>query len=280
LRRSDEEASSSKGSYKHPFRKYFPPNQLNPTPKGLNFESLQYTLHTILEAHDKLVPPENSEDVVEEEESSPNVFEHFSDSIFQANFETVHPYNTKCKAQSKPSSETSTNVPPKQLKQDETKHNLAALVLEYDLIEDLNKLRNNISIYELLKFPLLLQKMLQNIAENSKNNKKIAEIGSKTTQKIPAKTTPKPLDKRDLTEKTISNVDKAISGTSAKNQQNSVVNTRKNVPPFLLNFENFNRNVHNCMVDSGASSNVMPLSIFQKINAEVQPSNLKIIQLN
>jgi hypothetical protein len=34
------------------------------------------------------------------------------------------------------------------------------------------------------------------------------------------------------------------------------------------------------MVDSGASSNVMPLSICQKINAEVQPSNLKIIQLD
>jgi hypothetical protein len=46
------------------------------------------------------------------------------------------------------------------LKQDETKHNLASPVLEYDLIEDLKKLRANISVYELLKFPLLLQKML------------------------------------------------------------------------------------------------------------------------
>jgi hypothetical protein len=34
------------------------------------------------------------------------------------------------------------------------------------------------------------------------------------------------------------------------------------------------------MVDSGASSNVMPLSVCQKINAEVQPSDLKIIQLD
>jgi hypothetical protein len=65
-----------------------------------------------------------------------------------------------------------------------------------------------------------------------------------------------------------------------KNQQNSVVNTRKNVPPFLLNFEIFNKNVHNCMVDLGASSNVMPLSICQKINAEVQASSLKISQLD
>jgi hypothetical protein len=60
-------------------------------------------------------------------------------------------------------------------------------------------------VYELLKFPLLLQKMLHNIAENSKNNnlnnKKIAEISPKTTQKIPSKTIPEPLDKMDLTEK-------------------------------------------------------------------------------
>ena len=34
------------------------------------------------------------------------------------------------------------------------------------------------------------------------------------------------------------------------------------------------------MVDSSAPSNVMPLSICQKINVEVQPSSLKIIQLN
>jgi ribonuclease HI len=34
------------------------------------------------------------------------------------------------------------------------------------------------------------------------------------------------------------------------------------------------------MVDSGASSNVMPWSVYQKINAEVEPSSLKIIQLD
>jgi hypothetical protein len=34
------------------------------------------------------------------------------------------------------------------------------------------------------------------------------------------------------------------------------------------------------MVNYGASSNVMPLSMCQKINAEVKPSDLKIIQLD
>jgi hypothetical protein len=98
-----------------------PPNRPNPTTEGLNFESLQYALQTILESHDNYasIPPESPEDVAEEEvpeeeESSPNIFGHFSDSIFQANFETFHPYNTRSKTQNKPSSKVSNDVFPKQ----------------------------------------------------------------------------------------------------------------------------------------------------------------------
>ena len=40
LKRSTEEASISKGSFKPPFRKPFPSNRPNPTTEGLNFESL------------------------------------------------------------------------------------------------------------------------------------------------------------------------------------------------------------------------------------------------
>ena len=99
--------------------------------------------------------------------------------------------------------------------------------------------------------------MLQCIAENSKNNdpsnNKTVEMSSKIAKKIPTKTTSEPLDKRDLFVKTISNVDKTVLGTTTKNQQYYVVNARKNVLPFLLTFEIFNRNVHKCMLDSGAS---------------------------
>ena len=34
--------------------------------------------------------------------------------------------------------------------------------------------------------------------------------------------------------------------------------SNSHTPPFLLTFELFNKNVHNCLVDSGASSNTMP----------------------
>jgi hypothetical protein len=109
---------------------------------------------------------------------------------------------------------------------------------------------------------------------------KVVQNNPKVPQKASAKTTSDPHDKRDLPVNNVTNVDKLVSEAASKKQQTSVVNTRRNVPPFLLTFEIFNRNVHNCMVDSGASSNVMPWSVCQKINAEVQPSTLKIIQLD
>ena len=37
--------------------------------------------------------------------------------------------------------------------------------------------------------------------------------------------------------------------------------SRSQTPPFLLDFEILNRNVHNCLVNSGASSKVMPFSV-------------------
>jgi cell division septum initiation protein DivIVA len=55
LKRTSEEASLIKGPYKPPFRKPFP-NQPNSNTEGLNLESLQFTLQTILEAQDNLIP--------------------------------------------------------------------------------------------------------------------------------------------------------------------------------------------------------------------------------
>jgi hypothetical protein len=52
------------------------------------------------------------------------------------------------------------------------------------------------------------------------------------------------------------------------------------VPPFLLTFEVFNINIHNFLVDSGASSNVMPLSICKKLNATLVKSDKHVIQLD
>ena len=50
--------------------------------------------------------------------------------------------------------------------------------------------------------------------------------------------------------------------------------------PFLLTFEIFNHNVHNCVVDSGASVNIMPLSVCKKINGQPKISTWRVIQLD
>jgi hypothetical protein len=62
-----------------------------------------------------------------------------------------------------------TTLPPKPSKSVETKQSNDSPKIDYDVVEDLKKLWANISIYELLKFPFLLQKMLQNILDNGKN---------------------------------------------------------------------------------------------------------------
>ena len=51
-------------------------------------------------------------------------------------------------------------------------------------------------------------------------------------------------------------------------------------PPFLLTFEIFNYNVHNYLVDSGESINVMPLSVCKRINGQPKPSTWQVIQLD
>lgn len=51
-------------------------------------------------------------------------------------------------------------------------------------------------------------------------------------------------------------------------------------PPFLLTFEIFNFNVHNYLVDFGASVKLMPLSVSKKINAKWDKIDVQIIQLD
>jgi hypothetical protein len=53
--------------------------------------------------------------------------------------------------------------------------------------------------------------------------------------------------------------------------------SKSTTPPFLLTFEIFNRNVHNCMVNSIAPSNVMPLKVCEKLNARLEKYDIQII---
>ena len=102
--------------------------------------------------------------------------------------------------------------------------------VEYNLVDDLKRAKANISLFELLKIPSIRENLPKNMVLNK----------SREAQN--------------------NNLDVC---TKPDAQKSSI----KRVPPFLLTFEIFNRNVHNCMIDSGASSNVTLVSVCRKLNA-------------
>ena len=53
--------------------------------------------------------------------------------------------------------------------------------------------------------------------------------------------------------------------------------SRSHTPPFLLSYEIFNKNVHNCLVDYGAPSNILPKSICTKLNIQSQKYAVRIV---
>ena len=157
---------------------------------------------------------------------------------------------------------------------DLTQKILGDLKLDYDVVENIKKMKANITIFELCKIIQLmehLQEYLQHIqgpqdviAGNSKETPK--EKNVKTTKMVKASSVANTYSMENK-EKTTEEekrpnprADGALIGRKSRSQ----------TPPFLLTFEIFNRNVHNCLVDLGASSNVVPYSICKKFNVEPQ----------
>ena len=52
------------------------------------------------------------------------------------------------------------------------------------------------------------------------------------------------------------------------------------LPLFLLSIRIYGKNIHNCIINLGASFNVIPLSIAQSLGVIPQPSNQIVIQLD
>lgn len=121
--------------------------------------------------------------------------------------------------------------------------------LDFSIAEDLKRTRASISLFELSK---------------------IAQFRNEIVNALPSRV-PK------IPHQLITNIhiqDSAIDGVAIGQKSRSIT------PPFLLTFEIFNNNVHNCMVDFGASSNVMHFSVCQKLNVVPKKSNIQIVQLD
>ena len=104
--------------------------------------------------------------------------------------------------------------------------------MDYDVVEDLKKVKENASLFKMCKVPQqkeILLKALEALDERL------------------------PINNRSAKEEEIEET--SIGGKSKSKH-----------PPFLLTFEIFNHNVHNCLVNSGASVNVMPISACERIN--------------
>jgi len=124
--------------------------------------------------------------------------------------------------------------------------------LDYNIVEDMNKTHVNVSLFELAKIQSQRDILLRALGQTS--------AGSAASTSKGASTSPGSLT--------------TVLNTLRMEDANFVC------PPFLLSFEIFNCNVHSCLVDSGASANVMPLSIAKRINAQWSKTSTQIIQLD
>ena len=131
---------------------------------------------------------------------------------------------------------------------------LGDLKLDYDVVEDLKKMKSNIIVFELCKITQLREQLrdaLQHIQgpqdvviSNTKATPK--ENNVKTTKVVKTSTianTSRTENKDKTTKEEVKRPNPRADGTLIGRKY------RSQTPPFLLTFEIFNRNVHNCLVD-------------------------------
>jgi len=129
--------------------------------------------------------------------------------------------------------------------------------MDCNIVEDMKKTRVNISLHELNKLKYQQKLLLKEL-----NATPISPLPSGVVSKA-AKGSGKPPDKVDAT-------DTVLIGERSNSQ----------TPPFLLTYEIYNKNLHNFLIDSGASSNIIPTSVCSKLNIEPQKSAVHIVQLD
>jgi len=133
--------------------------------------------------------------------------------------------------------------------------------MEYNIIEDMKKTRANITFYELSKL---------------KHQQKILmkELHAVLVAPLPAA----------VISQASHHMGRPPTNAISKVDPNDIAliggRSRSHTPPFLLTYEIFNKNFHNCLVDSGASSNILQKSICAKLNIQPQKSVVRIVQLD
>ena len=165
---------------------------------------------------------------------------------------------------------------------DLTEKVLGDLKLDYDVVKDMKKMKANITVFELCKITQL-REQLRDALQTIQGPQVVVIINTKETPKeksvkiakVVKTSTMENTSSSDIKEKTTKEevkrpnprADGALIGKKSRSQ----------TPPFLLTFEIFNKNVYNYLVDSRASLNVMPYSVYKKLNAQPKMCRTKII---
>jgi len=133
--------------------------------------------------------------------------------------------------------------------------------MEYNIVEDMKKTRANITFHELTKLKHQQKFILKELHAIPVAPLPVTVISQASHEmgRPPTNVTNK-FDPNDI----------ALIGERS----------RSHTPPFLLTYEVFNKNLHNRLVDSGASSNILLKSICAKLNVQPQKSAVRIVQLD
>jgi len=154
---------------------------------------------------------------------------------------------------SSPQTKPSSSNPPSSSK------NLVVLdSMDYNIIEDMKKTQANISLHELSKLKHQQKLLLKDL-----NAVPSSPLPTSVLSKAAKGSGRPPLDKVDST-------DAILIGDRSNSH----------TPNFLLTYEIYNRNLHNCLIDLGASSNIMPASVCSKLDIEPQKFAVHIVQLD
>jgi hypothetical protein len=86
---------------------------------------------------------------------------------------------------------------------------------------------------------------------------------------------------QELLVKTFSQPQKKwVPKVAVADAQTAIHKEKGDSPPFLLTVRIAGNNLHNCLVDSGASGNVMPYSVCNKLRLTPTESTKKVVQLD
>jgi hypothetical protein len=126
------------------------------------------------------------------------------------------------------------NAPEPTKQQPVVNHPKRPLEMTYNVIDDLTKLWITLSFMEVVKIPQQRENILNILDDTSSSDPRIE-----------------------------------ANFMNTKQQQSSIpARPRGKVPPFYISLENHDFTLHNCLVDSGATNNIMPLSIMEALGME------------